>query len=147
MVPDPVLKWIQIRIRIPGYILDQNLHKKYFMYDVSTSAIRSKWQGSNQFWSACLHCKKILFTTAVRRIFAALVMEKPCLSTETFFPAPIALFYDSIGRKKFQPLRWFFPLYNQEIPGRKFTFLKLSICRKIPAYTREQPDEQHYKIL
>jgi len=35
---------------------------------------------------------KFLFPTALRRIFAALVMEKPCLSTGAFFPAHIALF-------------------------------------------------------
>ena len=72
-----------------------------------------------------LHCKKILFTAAVRRIFAALVMEKLCLCTGTFFPAPTALFYIPIGRKKFQPWRWFFPHYAQERPIRKLTVLKL----------------------
>jgi len=50
-----------------------------------------------------VHCQKILFTTALRRIFAALMMEKPCLSTGAFFPAHIALFKDPIGRKKILP--------------------------------------------
>jgi len=74
---------------------------------------------------SAVHCKKILFTTAVRCIFAALVIEKLCLSTGKFFPTPIALFYFPIGRKKFQPWEWFFPHYVQERPSRKCTFLKL----------------------
>jgi len=55
-----------------------------------------------------LHCKKILFSTALRRIFAALVKEKPCLSAGAFFSRTDSAFLLSYRSEKVPALTMVF---------------------------------------
>jgi len=79
-----------------------------------------------------LHCKKILFTTAVPRIFPALVMKNLPMY-RTSFSRALSAFLLSYRSEKVPALAVVFPHYEQDRSDRKLTFFQTANCRKIPA--------------